>query len=176
MPEQVLTPRQVAEIFERWDSGRYTQVELASWFGVSDGMIRKLLKEREEGRDRSKEGGGILQEGVAEEWIAIKKIEHTLGLISKVMGDIWSKADRTEKDWKELSVAKGSLKSLLDARKQLKELPKDLKEAAAAVDNEAMERLVSLIPEARRGEFLDIMRGLAQPRGQPSSDLGPKEE
>jgi hypothetical protein len=159
---EVLTPRQIAEVYERWDTGKYTQSQLADWFGCSQQLISKLMKEREEGRSRACKEDVSIAEDIAEEYIAVRAIETTLGLISKVMGDIWRKPDRTERDFKELSVAKGSMKSLLDARKQLKELPKDLKGTAAKVDDKSMERLVKLIPEDKQGEFLDIMRGLSK--------------
>ena len=169
MLSEVLTPRQVAEVFERHDTGRYTNVELASWFGCSEGLIRKLLKEREEGRSRA----DVSKAPDKSDSLSIKKTESALGAAAEKLEAIIQKCPDTLEASAQLN---RTVRTLLNIRKQLKELPKDLKEAAAAVDNEAMERLVALVPEDKQGEFLDIIRGLARSRGQPSPDLGSKEE
>lgn len=179
MPEETATPakrknvyltdRQKREMFERWDTGRYTQLELATWYGCGETQIWSLIQRREE--------LGPLREDDPEltDALDIKNIEDVLETIMAKIGRIASKPSMTEGDRLVLSTLRGTAKTVLDIRKQLKELPKDLHDRTAPpIDRETTREMIALIPPERQEKFLQLMRGLAQAQGQPSPDLGRK--
>lgn len=162
----VLSPRQIAEVFERIDSGRYNHKEVAEWFGCSEQLISKLVRQREEGRDRSKEVAAPVPDK-RDSW-SVQVTESCLGAIAVKVESILEKVPNNVDA---LPVLTRTMKTLLDSRRQLKELPKDLRAAAANVDEGSLDELVELVPEENRERFLKILKGLAQARGQPSPDL-----
>ena len=163
-----LTPRQVAEVYERYDTGKYSQEKLAGWFGCSVGLINKLMKEREMGKPRVTKP---LES--REESFSIKAAESCLGAISsKIEASLAKVPDNAAS----LPLLNRTAKTMLDIRRQLKELPKDIHRPPVVMDPETVDKLAELIPAEDREEFVTLMRSLAQPQGQPESDLAEDED
>ena len=137
-------------MFERWDTDRYSLVELARWYGCSDTYISNLIKNREE----------IGKEAVDTELqdaLALSNIEDSLAIgaykVGKILSTIKPKVENAK-------TIKDLVKILLDVRKQLTVMPKDLDTGSAPINFDDAMRLTELIPEEHRKEYFQIMKGL----------------
>jgi len=161
----ILTDRQKREMFERWDTGRYTQLELALWYGCGETQIWSLIQRREE--------LGPLREDDAQLYDALdlKNLEDALNTISGKIAKLTSKPSLSEGDRMQIATLTRAAKTMLDIRKQLKELPKDLKDRVSVpIDKATSRRLIELIPPENREEYIEIMQGLTQSQ-RSESDL-----
>ena len=159
-----LTDRQKQEMLVRWDTGRYTQQELANWYGCSHQYISKIIALR-----ASLEPGPEGEEPVAIfDALAMKNVEDCLGAIAAKIAHI---IEKTPEKIDNLPLLNRSGKFVLEIRRQLKELPKDIHRPPVVMSPETIDKLAGLIPTEKREEFVTLMRTLARPQGQPESDL-----
>jgi len=161
----VLTDRQKREMFERWDTGRYTQLELANWYGCGETQIWSLIQRREE-------LGPLEESPEIYDALEIKNIEDVLETLMIRIGKLAQKPSLSEGDRLQLNTLRTTVKTVLDVRKQLKELPKDLHTKSVPMNIETALKLAELIPPEHRERYMQLMRDLAQPQGEPESDLG----
>ena len=146
-----LTDRQKLEMFERFDTGRYSLMDMARWYGCSDTYISNLLKSREEiGREAV---DNELKDG-----LALSNIEDSMAIGAYKIGQILSSMKPKEEKAKTF---KDLMKTLMDIRKQLTVMPKDLDKGSAPINFEDAMRLTELIPEEHRFEYFQLMKGLA---------------
>lgn len=159
-----MTDRQKREMFERWDTGRYTHQELADWYGVTETTIRNLLLKRDELGPEEREAAVLFDA------LDLRNVEDSLAQIALAITETIGKVPRKQEN---LPLLYKGASVVLNIRKQLRELPKDLDDRTPApIDLETTLKLAALIPPEKREEYLLIMRGLTQPQGKPESDLG----
>lgn len=172
----VLTDRQKREMFIRVDTERYTQKELADWYGCSESYIRKLLGKRETLHLEGEEPTELFDS------LDMKNVEDSLGAVALKIAEVVEKLPVRPDS---LSLLNRTAKTLLDMRKQLREMPKDLHDQTVPINFEAAMKLAMLIPQENREEYMHIMRGLAQTsdldavpkyKARPDADSPPVEE
>lgn len=155
-----LTTRQKLEMFERWDTGNYSLMDMARWYGCSDNYIHQLIKRREEvGKDE------IDRE--LEDALALKHLENSMAIGALKIGKILTAIKPSVGNAK---VIKDFMKVLLDVRKQLTHIPKDLAEGPAPISFSNAMKLAKLIPEEHRAEYFEIMKGLTQTSDKPKAE------
>jgi len=160
-----LTDRQKREMFERWDTGRYTQMELAEWYGCSQQTISNLISQRDE--------LNLGNDGEPHEVfdaLAMPNVEEFLENIAIKLSKMVEKVPDTK--FENIPMMTKAAKTVLDIRKQLRELPKDLHTKSVPMNIETALKLAELIPPEHRERYMQLMRDLAQPQGELESDLG----
>lgn len=151
-PPVHLTNRQKLELFERWDTDQYSLGDMARWYSCSKSYIHGLIERREE-------VGKAEIDSELEDALALKNLEDSMAIGALKIGKILTAIKPTVANAK---VIKDFMKTLLDTRKQLTMIPKDLAEGPAPISFEAAMKLAELIPEERRPEYFEIMKGLTQ--------------
>lgn len=159
----VLTPRQMIEMFDRWDTERFSMEDMARWYGCSRKYIHSLIQRREElGKD--------LVDQELEDELELKALE---GALHSSAGWMKYVIRHTAKKLEHAPIIAKMHKQLLDTRKQMTVMPKDLGKGTAPIDFETAMQLTELIPEKHRKKYFELMKGLTQPSGKPKSDLAP---
>lgn len=164
-PPTKLTPRQMIEMFERWDTGKFSIGDMAHWYGCAKSYIHGLIERREElGKD--------LVDQELEDELELKALEGSLNSSSAWMKQV---IRTTPKKLEHAPIITKMHKQLLDTRKQMTVMPKDLDTGSAPIDFKTAMALTELIPEEHRKRYFELMKGLTQPSGKPKSDLAPPE-
>ena len=156
-----LTERQKVEMYKRWETGNFTQSELARWFGCSQQLISKIIKHLDE-LDTEE------QEALADAY-DMATTEDGLAVVNAWVLDVMSKIPRKPEN---VPLVAKLHKILHDNRKQLTVFPKDLAQDSTPINFGAAVEMGMLVPEEHRKRYFELMRGLTQPSGKPKSDLG----
>ena len=159
-----LTPRQMVEMFERWDTGKFSIGDMSRWYNCSKSYIHGLIQRREElGKD-------VVDQELEDE-LELRALEATLNTSSGWMKHV---IKNTPKKLENSPMIVKMHKQILDTRKQMTMMPKDLEKGSAPIDFQTAMRLTELIPEEHRREYFQLMKGLTQTSGKRKSDLDPE--